>query len=102
MVEKIEPRLYYNQKCYAIKNCLHCPDCLAFALKYFSEAPKKTKSNRKGPTKKDLATKFLLMTISAESLPCEDALPSKDLKEYINLLFEEKEELPICHYDFAS
>lgn len=101
-MDKLEPRKYYNEKCYALKNCLHCPDCLAFALRYFRELPKEREESKKGLDARSLVTKFLLMTISAESLPCADALTSKELKSYIGLLFEEKEELPICHYEFSG
>jgi hypothetical protein len=102
-MENLEPRTYYNQKCYAIKNCMHCPDCLAFALKYYREVPDDPATNKRSSmNKKNLVTKFLLMTISSESLSCTNALSSRELKDYINRLLEQNDELPICHYEFSN
>lgn len=82
---------------------MHCPDCLAFALKYYREVSEEPTMDKRGPmNKKSLVTKFLLMTISSESLSCNNALSSRELKDYINQLLEGNDELPICHYEFAN
>ena len=93
----VDPRKYYVEECYAMTNCLHCPDCLAFALKFFKEIKSKEKARER-----NLVVKFILSTIASENLPCEKALPANDLKSYINQLLEGQGELPICHYEFQS
>ena len=40
----MDARKHFVEECYALTNCLHCPDCLAFALKFFKEV----KSMEKG------------------------------------------------------
>lgn len=90
-----DPRKYYNEECYALTNCMHCPDCLAFAHKYFKDIEQDSKVRQRG-----LVVKFILATISAENLPCRKALTAENLRKYISDLLEGKQELPICHYEF--
>ena len=33
-----DPRVYYVENCYALRGCFHCPDCLAFALKFYKQS----------------------------------------------------------------
>lgn len=98
-----DPRKYYNQECYAMRGCLHCADCLAFALKYLNEVESGRGEAETPPTagsRKRLVTKFIISTISSENLPCEKALSAESLKEYIKGLLEGEGEIPICHYEF--
>ncbi len=95
-------RKYYNQECYALKNCLHCPDCLAFALGYYKTVmdgidDEDTKRNQEV---KALVVKFILSVVSSGNLPCGNALSAGNLKVYLSNLLEGKEKLPICHYEF--
>lgn len=91
-------RLYYIEECYGLRNCLHCPDCLAFALKY---------QKQMGSTMKEkdqvyaLVLKFAVSTIASENLPCEYAQRQDNLREYLKQLFKGEAELPICHYEFT-
>lgn len=94
----MDPRKYYTQECYALTNCMHCPDCLGFALKYFKESQVEKDLTKK----RSLVVKFILSTVSSENLPCEKALSSADLKLYINQLLEGEGELPIGHYEFQT
>lgn len=94
-------RIYYIENCYALRGCLHCPDCLAFALKYHRLAELLEEKDQKAADRsRTLATKFILSTITSENLPCEHALSSADLKNYINSLMEGESQLPHCHYEF--
>lgn len=97
-----DARQYYNQECYALKKCLHCADCLAFALRYYKiviSNLEETNLDKRREEVKTLVIKFILSVISAANLPCSDALSASDLKVYINELLEGKEKLPICHYE---
>ena len=91
----MDARKHFVEECYALTNCLHCPDCLAFALKFFKEV----KSMEKGK-ERNIVVKFILSSIASENLPCEKALSANELKSYINELLEGQQELPICHYEF--
>ncbi|MEW6189318.1 MAG: hypothetical protein AB1466_04295 [Actinomycetota bacterium] len=97
----LDPRKYYNEECYALQNCMHCADCIAFALRYLREAELAPDKREEAATRKRRTViKFILSTIASENLPCEKALPLVDLKTYVNKLLQGEEELPICHYDF--
>jgi hypothetical protein len=95
----MDPREYYIEECYALQGCLHCPDCLAFALRYYQGVKEKQTSN--GKKRREVVVKFLMSSIAAETLPCQKALRLADLKQYVNDLLDGKAKLPICHYDLA-
>ncbi len=95
MIENFED--YYNRKCYASLNCLHCPDCLAFATKYYHESIDEKQREKR----RNLIIKFITSTISSENFTCKNALSSKELLRYINLLLKGEAKLPICHYEFS-
>ena len=99
MVE--DPKQFYTENCYALRGCLHCPDCIAFALKFYKSArsPKSEHGDDHMPGRA-LTIKFILSTIASESLPCEYALSSANLRNYINQLMDEEAQLPHCHYEF--
>jgi len=77
---------HYNQ-CFAERGrCLHCNDCIAFAL-INSESLKLRLPPRGVPYSVGLGhawnfVKFLASTISKEYLPCERALPYKRIKSF--------------------
>lgn len=97
-----DPRKYYVEQCYALKNCLHCPDCLAFALKYLRESVPKDADEKLAKKKQNIALKFIISTIASGSLPCSGALPAEDLKSYLNGLLKGEEKLPVTHYEFSK
>jgi hypothetical protein len=100
MVE--DPRQFYMENCYALRGCLHCPDCIAFALKFYNYAKSSNKqqADDERMLSRALTIKFILSTIASENLPCEYALSSVNLRDYINLLMDNKAQLPHSHYEF--
>lgn len=94
----MDARRYYNEECYALDNCLHCPDCLAFALRFFKETsgPEDGKGGRR-----QVVAKFILSTVAAGSLPCPKALDAQALQPYVEELLSGAAELPICHYELG-
>jgi len=97
-----DPRTYYIEDCYALRGCMHCPDCLAFALKFYNLAqlPPHKRGEDTERKKRAIVIKFLISSIASENLPCKDALSSENLKDYIDKLLSGKAKLPNCHYDF--
>ncbi len=97
-----DPRQYFVEDCYALRGCLHCPDCLAFALKFYrlaQSAAGETKDTQRTKTR-TLVVKFIISSIASENLPCEYALTAENLKHYIDGIFSGKADLPMCHYEF--
>ncbi len=97
-----DPRVFYVEDCYALRGCLHCPDCLAFAVKFYklAELPPSNKTGDPLKRKRTLAIKFILSTIASENLPCDYALSSANLKNYIDKVLNGDAGLPNCHYEF--
>lgn len=91
-------RRFYIEDCYGLRSCLHCPDCLALALKYLNEIRGEEPGN---DDVYNLMLKFAVSTVASENLPCEYAKPHDELREYLRRLFRGKAELPICHYEFT-
>jgi len=97
-----DPRVYYVENCYALRGCFHCPDCLAFALKFYKQSQliRKEKNDKQAMRDRTLVVKFILSTVASENLPCEYALSSANLRDYINKIMDERAKLPNCHYEF--
>lgn len=97
-----DPRTFFLENCYALRGCLHCPDCLAFALKFYrlAQLPADQRPDDELKRKRNLVLKFMLATIAAENLPCEYAITSENLRNYINELLNEEAKLPNCHHEF--
>lgn len=95
----MDPKKHYNEECYGLRGCLHCQDCLAFAVLYVRDPAYSDDKPRE--VRRKLALKFLVNAISAEALPCDRALRSVDLKEYLKALLAGGGSLPICHYELA-
>ena len=104
---------HYNE-CYAQRDrCLHCNDCIAFALIY-SEALKLRLPPRGVPYAVEHGhawnfVKFLGSTISREYLPCERALPYAKVRDFawalLRLPLDARAWLRgclICHCELAS
>ena len=77
---------HYNE-CFAEKNrCLHCGDCVAFALIYSEilnlRLPPRGQPYAVGPGYAWNFVKFLGSTISREYLPCDRALPYERVKSF--------------------
>jgi hypothetical protein len=75
---------HYNN-CFA-KDCMHCIDCIAFALIYSEALNLKIPCNFTpyviGPGHAWNFVKFLGSSISREYLPCDRALPYKQVKDF--------------------
>lgn len=97
-----DPRQYFIEDCYALRGCLHCPDCLAFALKFYKLAQSSTSEGKDTERTKAriLVIKFIVSSIASENLPCEYALSAENLKSYIDRIFNGTADLPMCHYEF--
>ncbi len=96
----MDARRYYNEECYAQDNCMHCQDCLAFALLHWQQLGDSL-SEKTLSRERSRVVKFLAGTITSGSLPCPRALPRGDLRPYIDRLLSGDGELPICHYELA-
>lgn len=97
-----DPRVYYVEDCYALRGCFHCPDCLAFALKFYKQSQliQDNKDDMQAKRDRTLVIKFILSTVASENLPCEFSLSSDNLRDYINKIFDGTSQLPNCHYEF--
>ncbi len=90
-------RLYFNQECYGLKNCLHCQNIIAFALNFLDI--RKNEKNKSKDIKK--FKKFIIETICRENFFCENALPFKEINNYLDKLISNKEKLPIIDYELG-
>jgi len=105
---------HYN-RCYMEENrCIHCPDCIAFAI-IFSEIlelrmpPKGIPYAVPGTSYYWIFTKFLGSSISKEYIPCERALEYEEVKKFawallrlpVDLRGDLRKSL-ICHSEFKS
>ncbi len=97
----MDPRAYFNQECYALRGCLHCGDCLAFALRYFRSTPTEEQGKGRPASKRTVVVKFINSVVASENLSCEKALRAQDLREYVSKLLDGQAELPACHYDLG-
>ncbi len=97
-----DPRVYYVEDCYALRGCFHCPDCLAFALKFYKQSQliQDNKDDMQAKRDRTLVIKFILSTVASENLPFEFSLSSDNLRDYINKIFDGTSQLPNCHYEF--
>ena len=112
--EKIRVVLNYYGECFAKRDrCLHCNDCIAFALIYSEtlalRLPPKGVPYVVKPGHAWNFVKFLCSTISREYLPCDRALPYEQIKSFawslLRLPLKVRAEIRshmICHSEFTS
>ncbi len=93
----IDVRLYYNQECYGLRNCLHCQNIIAFGIRSI-----KSRNNKKLNSRElSRIKKFIYQSVSRENFFCENALSMQDIREYLDKLITDQENLPIIDYDFG-
>jgi len=106
-IQKIEKHLF---DCYNKHHCIHCFDCIAFALLYAEDNLIHVKKYPNPlPDKLIYFSKYLYSAINRDYLPCKYALTGKQVKIYKDWLsrlsIEEKRKyrsMLLCHSELGN